>query len=291
MRPPLHLFTIQQMHSLGRRFRWLGRKLGGTFPGLKYDLLESDLKADSEDYLASSFISAFIIGLLMFALFFAVTSSRPSGADMRMAAGGSAAMFAVFFGLYVYYPTARAKTLSLRINTDLLYALRDLLVQVQSGISLYDGMVNIAAGSYGGVSKEFAETVREINSGMPEDAALERMALRTKNEFLKKAILQILNALSGGASLRDAVRSTIAHLENHQVNRIRDYASKLNFMSLLYMLVAAAIPSIGVTFLLILSTFSGAGIGEDTILLIIGLSFVMQLMMIGYMRAIRPVTY
>jgi pilus assembly protein TadC len=291
MRLPFHLFTTEQMDRIGKRFRWLGRKLAAVFPFVKYDMVEADIKAADDNYLAVSAISALLLSLLFLPLAYLLLLRRFPDNALALAGGACGFLFVLFLGFYISYPSIRAKTIAVKINTDLLYALRDLLVQVQSGISLYDAMVNIAAGNYGNVSKEFGETVREINSGVPEEVALERMALRTKSDYLKKAVLQILNAISGGASLKDAVKTTITTLENHQINRIRDYASKLNFLALLYMLTSAAMPSIGVTFLIILSTFSGAGINEQTIFSVIGASFVLQMMLIGYIRGVRPVIY
>jgi flagellar protein FlaJ len=288
---PFHLFSEKSMKEVGKRFRWFGRKLSGVFPFVKYDLLEADVRVPHEDYLAASLISAFVISLFMFAISYAVLAAREAAPDALPAVAGSFFLLVFFLLFYVFYPSIRAKTVALKINLELLYALRDLLVQIQSGISLYDSMVNIATANYGNVSKEFADTVREINAGVIEEVALERMALRTKSEYLKKAILQILNAVSGGASLKDAVRTTLSALENHQINLAREYATKLNFLTLLYMLIAAAIPSIGVTFLIILSTFSGIGINEQTIFVILLFSAMLQLVLIGYVKSVRPVIY
>lgn len=288
---PFHLFNERSMKALGRRLRWFGRKLDGIFPFVKYDLVEADIRASHEDYLSTSLLSALVISLVLFAVSYVVLTLRSGTPDLIPSVIVAIFILVFFMVFYAFYPSIRAKTVAMKINIELLYALRDLLVQIQSGISLYDSMVNIAGANYGNVSREFADTVREINSGVVEEIALERMALRTKSEYLKKAILQILNAVSSGASLKDAVRSTLTSLENHQINLAKDYATKLNFLTLLYMLIAAAIPSIGVTFLIILSTFSGIGIDEQTIFMILIFSSVLQILMMGYVKSVRPVIY
>ncbi|MBI5133357.1 MAG: hypothetical protein HZA83_01455 [Thaumarchaeota archaeon] len=54
------------------------------------------------------------------------------------------------------------------------------------------------------------------------------------------------------------------------------------------MLVAAAVPSLGVTFLVILSAFSGAGITKATLIgLMVAVGFV-QIVIIGYANVTRP---
>jgi hypothetical protein len=69
---------------------------------------------------------------------------------------------------------------------------------------------------------------------------------------------------------------------------IKNYSSNLNFLMLLYMIVATVVPSLGITFLVLLSAFSGFGVSFTTLLMLLGFSVVVQAIMIGYMSSTRP---
>jgi hypothetical protein len=98
----------------------------------------------------------------------------------------------------------------------------------------------------------------------------------------------MINALESGASMTTALPGIVDALESNTYRMIRSYSANLNFLMLVYMLIAAAIPSLGITFLVLLSAFSGMGVDIPKILgLIIG-SAIGQIVMIGYMGSTRP---
>jgi pilus assembly protein TadC len=54
------------------------------------------------------------------------------------------------------------------IEKNLISALQDMMVQVDSGIPLFGVMVNISSADYGELSIEFKKAVKKINAGSPE---------------------------------------------------------------------------------------------------------------------------
>jgi len=150
-------------------------------------------------------------------------------------------------------------------------------------------MISISKSSYGEVSEEFDKAVKKINLGMPVDKALEIIATESRSEYLRRTMWQILNTVRAGASIEGALRSIISSLLTDQRAKIRDYAHELNLWSLIYMLFAVAIPSIGITMLIILSSFAGMNITTSTLISFIVLSFVVQFVLIGFVKSRRPV--
>lgn len=66
------------------------------------------------------------------------------------------------------------------------------------------------------------------------------------------------------------------------------YSTNLNFIMLIYLLGAAAVPSIGIAFLVLLSAFGGIGVDLTTIgALLVGTSL-FQIVLIGYISNARP---
>lgn len=260
---------------------------------LKYDLISINHEQSLEDYSLHAIFSAFIWGLFsfLFSLSFMLFRSFKEDKAILSSFVIGVIFFIILLMLHVIYPGIIAKKLGQRSERDLLYALRDMLLQIESGISLYDSMYNISISGYGYLSKEFEQPIKMMNSGISEREALLYISIHSKSEYLRKITWQIITSLESGASLTVALRSTMAALENSQARAIRSYSSNLNMLMLVYMLAAAAIPSLGVTFLTILSAFSGSGIGNQTFLFLFMFSAIVQLVLIGYIQVSRPNIY
>ena len=88
--------------------------------------------------------------------------------------------------------------------------------------------------------------------------------------------------------LASTLRSVVDGLMVERYRMVKEYSSGLNFLILMYMLIAAAIPSIGMTFMILLSTFSGLGLTPEVYVLVIIGSFIGQASLIGYISVTRP---
>ena len=94
--------------------------------------------------------------------------------------------------------------------------------------------------------------------------------------------------MQSGASLQTALNSVVAVLLGYQFRSIKDYAAELNLWLMLYLLLAAAVPTLGITFLVILSSMSGTSIGQGHIYGAIAGSFLFQAMLIGFIKTRVP---
>jgi hypothetical protein len=98
----------------------------------------------------------------------------------------------------------------------------------------------------------------------------------------------MVNALESGARMGDALTSIVQLVENYLYRDIKNYSANLNFLMLIYMLGAVVMPSLGITFLVLLSAFSGLGVSIETIAMLLFGSAMLQVVMIGYMASTRP---
>ena len=81
----------------------------------------------------------------------------------------------ILFSQLVYpriYITRRQKD----IEKNLISALQDVLVQLTSGVPLFNVLINISASKYGELSIEFKKAVKSINAGVPEQEVLDELA-------------------------------------------------------------------------------------------------------------------
>ncbi|MEM4662697.1 MAG: type II secretion system F family protein [Candidatus Diapherotrites archaeon] len=291
MRVKFMLFSIERANKINRRFLWIGEQLKDVFYTLKYDLNRAGLKISPERYITAAFFSALVYFLLFFSLFLLLLFLRSQVFDVALMVQSFAfgTVFAiVFFMLHVFYPRILTNNHARIIDDHLLFAAKSMYVQVCSGISLYNAMVHVAKSKYPGVSDEFELATKEINAGESEAKAIEKMALRTSSEHLRKVCWQLLSSIRSGASIKGALQSIVNMLVKDQERAIRDYTAELNVWVLMYMLFAAAIPSLGLTFLVILSSLAGASVGPPTIVFVVAISFAIQLSIIGFVKSRVP---
>ncbi|MEW6722253.1 MAG: type II secretion system F family protein [Candidatus Micrarchaeota archaeon] len=286
---PVLLFSRRTAVSLGRRLSGLGNFLFKAFPRAGENAGRAGLGIEPGAYLASSAVSSLAYGLLFTAVGLAAISQK-DGLDAAYgpAAGIGLSMWAVFFMLHVIYPGIIVKKIAAKESKDLLFALREIMMSVESGVPLFDAMKNVGDAGYGYVSRDFAAAMREVEGGMPETESLKRLALRTESEYMKRALWQIVSALESGARMESTLGGIVESLEGFILRDIKNYSTNLNFLMLLYLLGAAVVPSLGITFLILLSAFGGLGVTLETVVLLIGASVGIQLVMIGYMSATRP---
>jgi flagellar protein FlaJ len=293
-RIPLVLLPFHTIDEMGRRMRGLGRILSLMRPSLKKELDGIEVKLDPGSYAVGSFFSALVYGVIFFLLSYLLLFFLGGLAPdlmLRVPILVGFGFFVIFFLLHLVYPSIILKKIAVREDKDLLFALREIMLGVNSGVPLFDSLKNVSIGNYGYVSDDFTMVVKDIENGKSEKEALKALVLRTESEYLRRAIWQMVNALESGASMTTALPGIVSALENHTYRMIRSYSSNLNFLMLIYMLIAAAIPSLGITFLVLLSAFSGFGVSVDKILGLIFGAAIGQVIMIGYMGSTRPAIF
>jgi flagellar protein FlaJ len=289
--PVMMLYPLSSARKIPPKYLFIGQKLSKIVFTLKYDLDNSEINIDPARYSLASLISAFIYfflftfvgGAFAFVLFDDLTP------DLIVLAFGAGILgFFVMFFFHLFYPRKRAKEIAKEVEEELLFALRTLLIQVSSGISLFEAMRLVSRSNYGQVSEEFHGVIRDVNSGMSESKALEKLAFKTKSDIFKKIIWQMLTTMKSGGSVVSSLRASVEELVLKQMDIIKGYAAELNMWTLIYLIVAAALPSLGVTFLVIASAIGTSGIGVEAVILIAVLAIGIQLALIFLLRTHVP---
>lgn len=289
--PVMLLFPLDKARLFSNKFLAIGRVLSKIVFSLEYDLEKAEISIDSERYALASFISAIIYGIIFsfIGLAFGVIITRGINPTTILLVFG-AGIFGFFGALafHLVYPKIQANQIATQVDQELIFALRTILIQVSSGISLFEAIRSISKSNYGQISKEFKDVIRDVNSGMSEQAALEKLAFKTNSDILKKTIWQIITTMKSGGSIVTALNSQINELVLNQIETIKNYSAELNLWTLVYLIIAAAMPSLGVTFLVIASSIGGSGIGVEAVILIALLAFCVQAALIMLVKAQVP---
>ena len=290
-RVPLMIVPPKITKRVSRLFSWLSGRINKFNAGLKYDLKGTDIGLSDTVYTSYSLVNSSAFFLLFFFLLYFLNLFVQGKSQYESLIQGLAygiLIFALIFYTLIRYPKILAGKKAELIDKYLLFTLKDLRLQITSGVTLYNGLVNISKAGYGTISKEFETLARAVNTGTPLDKALERMAVKSKSDFLRRMTWQLINTLRAGASLEGALTTLIRDLTLDQRDKIKSYSNELNLWILIYMLFAVAVPTIGATLLVILSSFAGFGVTTSFFIVFISICFVVQIVLIGFVKTRRP---
>lgn len=190
----------------------------------------------------------------------------------------------------IYYPKVFSTRKAKDIDKNLISVLQDIMVQLNSGVPIFRIMFNISNSDYGEVSEEFKKITKEINAGVSQIEAIEKYGEINTSKYFKRVLWQISNGLRAGADLNIVIKEEIRSLNDEQTIQIQNYGSKLNPLIMFYMLIAVILPSLGITFLIIISSI--LEVPENMVKLIFFslFSFVVftQIMFLGLIKSRRP---
>jgi len=195
----------------------------------------------------------------------------------------------VFFSQNVY-PQIYVARRQRNIEKNLISALQDILIQLNSGIPLFSILVNISDADYGELSDEFKKAVKRINAGEPESEVLDDLGRKNPSVFFRRALWQISNGMKAGSDMSIVIKDSTKALNEEQLIQIQNYGNKLNPLIVFYMLVSVIIPALSITFLTIISSMINLE-KNMTVLLFIGLFVfvvLVQIMFLGMMKSKRP---
>ena len=190
----------------------------------------------------------------------------------------------------ISYPKIFANHKARDIEKNLIPVLQDMMVQLNSGVPIFKILVNISNSDYGEVSKEFKKIVKEINSGVPQIDAIEKYGKLNTSKYFQRVLWQLSNGMRAGSDVTVVIEEGINVLSNEQAIQIQSYGSKLNPLIMFYMLIAVILPSLGITFLIIIASILNIQerIIQIIFLLIFGGVIFMQIMFLGLIKSKRP---
>ena len=284
-------FTFSSTENLKKKSKFFLSKIKyrkGT--KLEENLRNSDADLTREEYLAicmRTSLFSFIIFTVIFTTIFAFLKLNMFYL-LGPGAGIAFSLF-IFFNQTVFpyiYVTRRQRN----IEKNLIPALSDILVQLNSGIPLFNIIVNISSADYGELSKEFKKAVKRIGSGEPEAAVLDDLGKKNPSPFFRRTLWQISSGMKSGADMSVVIQDSITALNEEQIIQIQSYGNKLNPLIVFYMLVAIIMPALSITFLTIISSLINLEKNTTTIIFVALYVFVIliQIMFLGIIKSRRP---
>jgi len=273
----------------------IGKRMQKLVSPLENKRLASNLKQARINVKPIEFLSAVavntIVYFLLFTLLFTTLFISQEGPEITVITRGLSTgllMGLIFFLVLYTYPSVLAGKIGNIIDSELFYALNDMLIQLKSKVELYQALVNVVEGDYGYVSDELLDVINDVESGKSMVEALKKLALRTKSDFMKRMAWQLMNSIKSGSDAIRVIDSLIKEIEVYYHSVINKYTKELNVLSLIYLTLAVVAPTIGITVLIIISSFGGLSINSQTISALVGVLVSVQPVIIGFINSRRP---
>jgi archaeal flagellar protein FlaJ len=264
---------------------------GGTvmlFPDLNWTLKKAGIKVDAIVYLSIAFFMA-----LMAFTFSTLTIAIPliMKGSMEFATGLiiSGVLGIVAFIYVLLIPNLKISRTRRGVDKNLEYMLKDMQIQLTAGIPLFDIFVNVGSGGYGECSVVCNNVVQEVQGGKSIVNVLDEFGMLSSSEYLRRVFWQIVNALKTGSNVGISLKMISNELKEEKENRITAYSQELSLWSLIYMITVIVMPSMGVTLMLILSSFIGGAVITEMVFWVILIAIIfVQIIFISIIRSKRP---
>jgi pilus assembly protein TadC len=284
---PFVPFPLKTAIREAKVFERLGMVISKSTPSLKLDLFQAEIDMLPKVYASIvALTTIFYFSVMTPVIFLAGLLVKGEPDFFLPLAVGS--IFSIFvFSYLMRYPKFVALRRIKKLDKDLLDSLQHILIEIKSGVPLFNSLIGITEG-YGEVSDEFKIVVKEINAGIPEIKALERASLRNPSLHFRRSLWQITNAMKAGSNVASALESIVDTLTQEQIIGIRKYGQELGPFTLIYMLIAVIMPTLGITFLIILSSFAGITFPDSMFPLILLVLGIFQYFYMGIIKTKRP---
>lgn len=225
---------------------------------------------------------ALVLGLMLLTLVGAA-------AAVLLAAVMLIATYMTVFNTMLSAPT-RTKGVSGRdIERDVLFAARDMIISMRSGLPIYNAIATVSTG-YGAASKEFAKIIDLVQVGTPIEQAMEQVSEQSGSKTFKRIMLQASISIKAGADVIESLQEMINDVSQERVIELRRYGQRLNAIAMFYMLFGVIFPSMGIAVASIMTTFiSFISITNTTLIFVlVGILF-LQFVFLNLMSQSRPV--
>ena len=260
-------------------------RVARNFPQLAMKLHQAGLQDSPESFIRKVFlISFFYTTLLNLAFFLFLIKLK---ALILVIFASLPLSFLILFFYFIKIPDMRILKRKKEIDKELVFAGRFLLIELASGVPLYDALKNIA-NTYPSTGKLFQRIVDKINLGTPMEKALQEAVEESPSENCRKLLWQIINSLQTGSDAIISLRSVVDQIAKEQLIEVNRYGKKLNPLAMFYMIVAVIAPSLGISMMVVMSSIMNFSFDLIILLTISGFLAFIQFMFIAMIKNARP---
>ncbi len=252
---------------------------------LKLKLKQAGMDDKPENFIKKTFMSAFYMttGLVVFLFLVLLKLDLFKGAILLIVP----VIFAVMFFYIFRLPDVRITRKEKEIGKEIVFAGRFIIIELESGVPLYNAMVNVSK-NFNVIGRYFKEITDKVDLGTSMEDALNEAVELIPSDDMRKILWQIINSMRTGSDVAKSLYSVIDQVTKDQITEVNKYGKKLNPLAMFYMIIAVILPSLGMTMMIILSSFIKFELSLTILLVIAGFLAFLQFMFISLVKFSRP---
>lgn len=256
-----------------------------SLPNLKHNLKKAGINYKPDEFIKRTFLSAFYMttGLAVSLVLILAKFDVLKGIMLIFIP----ILFFILFSYMLKLPEVKISKKEKGISREIVFAGRHLIIELESGVPLYNALVNVSK-NYEVIGLYFKEITNKIDLGTSmEDALTEAVEYIPSDEF-RRLLWQILNSVRTGSNISKSLSSVLEQITREQIIEVNKYSRKLNPFAMFYMIIAVILPSLGITMLVVLSSFIDFELNLTIFLIIAGFLAFVQFMFLSMIKFSRP---
>ncbi|MEM4267484.1 MAG: type II secretion system F family protein [Candidatus Woesearchaeota archaeon] len=261
-------------------------KISDFYPGLKLKLVQAEILDSPEEFVRKTLIISLMLSFGVVVLFLGGIL-KGFGVPIEITLVLFPIAVAIMFFYMMRVPDIKIKRREKAINKEIVFATRFIIIEIESGVPIYNAFVNVAK-AYPAVGRYYGAIVEKVNLGTSMDDAITEATEIVPSNNLRKIFWQILNSIKTGADVTTALSSVLEQIVREQKIEVEEYGRKLNPLAMFYMLIAVILPSLGTTMLIIFSSFIGFKLSLVFLLMVAGMLGFIQFMFYAIIKSSRP---
>lgn len=186
--------------------------------------------------------------------------------------------FLIFFFIIFFKYKISIQDFERKINKEIPFFLNNLANDIDKNIPLKKALENrINDSLLGGKIKLIMHKVNVLGYSLSESL----VSINIENKELKRVFYQIEDILSTGSiNKADSLKTLSRNIVEKQNYKIKNYSTKLNLLSLIYIVISAIVPALFLMFILVGSNFLEISFSPLTIIFVIVILFPIATMFI-----------
>jgi len=261
------------------------KKIAGKIPDLSIKLQQAGMPDSEVEFVKRTFLSSFYM-MTGIGVSAALLLSKVN-VNVLFVIFAAPILFIMLFMYFIKFPDVKIMKIQREIDREIVYAGRFLIVELESGIPVYDAFKHVAD-NYPVTGKYFRNIIEDVDMGTTIDDALNRAVEMTPSQNFRRILWQIINSMTTGADIATSLNAVIEQIVREQRIELNEYGRKLNPLAMFYMIVAVILPSIGVTMFVILVSFLSIKLTFSTLLMIACLVGFIQFLFYTVVKSSRP---
>jgi pilus assembly protein TadC len=261
------------------------KRIANRIPELNIKLQQAGMPDTGVDFIKKTVFSSFYMTTGVIVAFAFLLSKM--GVNVLFLIFAYPILFMMMFAYFLKFPDVKILKIQREIDREIVFAGRFLIIELESGIPIYDAFKNVAI-NYPIIGKYFNNIVEDIDLGTTIDDALNHAVDMTPSTNFRRMLWQIINSMTTGADIATSLNSVIEQIVREQRIELNEYGRKLNPLAMFYMIIAVILPSIGITMFVILVSFLSIKLNLSTLLIIAGMMGFVQFLFYTVVKSSRP---